>query len=119
MVAAHRPSPQPSPRRGEGETPARPWLALVAAFASLLALPSAALAQATSNATLPLLIGQGVGGTSYSVPIHVCAVDRDRSALPPKSPWYRIPNIAVATAGNPADSNVSQLFIALTHCGST
>ena len=41
----------------------------VAALSMLSAFSVAALAQNTPPATLPLLIGQGAGGSSYSVPI--------------------------------------------------
>jgi flagellar biosynthesis protein FliP len=47
--------------------PSRPWLRLLAAAA--FALPAAAWAQSAPPATLPVLIGQGGGGSSYSVPI--------------------------------------------------
>ena len=40
--------------------------------AALSALPAAALAQ--SQANLPLIVGQGAGGTSYSVPIQTLLV---------------------------------------------
>ncbi len=82
MIEAHHPSPQPSPQRGEGGTPATPWLARIAALATLLALPTAALAQTTGNATLPLLIGQGAAGTSYSVPIQTLLFFTALSFLP-------------------------------------
>ena len=38
---------------------------------------------------------------------NVCAVDRDLSALAPKSPWKRMPKMAVPTAGKPADIKVA------------
>jgi flagellar biosynthetic protein FliP len=53
---------------------------LVAAM--LLALPGAAFAQATGGATLPLLVGQGAGGTSYSVPVQTLLFFTALSFLP-------------------------------------
>ena len=41
----------------------------IAALSVLSTFPVTALAQAGGNATLPLLVGQSAGGTSYSVPI--------------------------------------------------
>ena len=46
------------------------------------ALPLQALAQAAGNATLPLLIGQGPAGTSYSVPIQTLLFFTALSFLP-------------------------------------
>jgi flagellar biosynthetic protein FliP len=46
------------------------------------ALPCAAFAQAGGNANLPLLIGQGAGGTSYSVPIQTLLFFTALSFLP-------------------------------------
>ena len=48
----------------------------------LSALPSLALAQAGGNASLPLVIGQGAGGTSYSVPIQTLLFFTALSFLP-------------------------------------
>jgi len=48
--------------------------------ATILALPVAALAQAAP--TLPLLVGQGAGGTSYSVPIQTLLFFTALSFLP-------------------------------------
>src|SRR5574341_698981 len=42
---------------------------LLAALSTISALPCAALAQQAGGAALPLVVGQGAGGTSYSVPI--------------------------------------------------
>ena len=54
-----------------------------AALALLLGLPGAALAQAAGGgAALPLLIGQGAGGTSYSVPIQTLLFFTALSFLP-------------------------------------
>ncbi len=44
-------------------------LGAIALVSTLSALPKSALAQAVGNGVLPLLIGQGSGGTSFSVPI--------------------------------------------------
>ena len=60
------------PRRG-----ALPALALL-----LAALPMGAWAQAAGNANLPLLIGQGAGGTSYSVPMQTLLFFTALSFLP-------------------------------------
>ena len=55
----------------------------LAAGMALAALPLAAQAQAAGgNATLPLLIGQGAGGTSYSVPIQTLLFFTALSFLP-------------------------------------
>ena len=43
--------------------------ALIAAVSVLSAIPAAALAQQAGGANLPLLVGQGAGGTSFSVPV--------------------------------------------------
>lgn len=51
------------------------------AAATLLALPAAAFAQAGGN-TLPLLVGQGAGGTSYSVPIQTLLFFTTLSFIP-------------------------------------
>ena len=54
-----------------------------AAGLALAALPLLAQAQAAGgNATLPLLIGQGAGGTSYSVPIQTLLFFTALSFLP-------------------------------------
>ena len=54
-----------------------------AALALLLVLPGAALAQAAGGgAALPLLVGQGAGGTSYSVPIQTLLFFTALSFLP-------------------------------------
>ena len=44
-------------------------IALIAGLSVLSALPASALAQGTGGASLPLLVGQSAGSTSYSVPI--------------------------------------------------
>ncbi|MDP1792239.1 MAG: flagellar biosynthetic protein FliP, partial [Methylibium sp.] len=57
--------------------------ALIAAVSVLSALPAAALAQAAAgNANLPLIIGQGAGGTSYSVPVQTLLFFTALSFLP-------------------------------------
>ena len=56
-------------------------LARTAALAAL-ALPLGALAQAQGGANLPLLIGQGAGGTSYSVPVQTLLFFTALSFLP-------------------------------------
>jgi len=48
----------------------------------LSALSSAALAQSPAGPTLPLVIGQGAGGTSYSVPIQTLLFFTTLSFLP-------------------------------------
>ena len=55
---------------------------LLAAAALLSALPCAALAQTTGGASLPLLVGQSAGGTSYSVPIQTLLFFTALSFLP-------------------------------------
>ncbi|NIC41937.1 flagellar type III secretion system pore protein FliP [Aquabacterium sp. A08] len=50
--------------------------------AALLALAGAALAQAAPGGQLPLVIGQGPGGTSYSVPIQTLLFFTALSFLP-------------------------------------
>lgn len=55
----------------------------IAAVTVLSALPAAALAQAAGgNANLPLIVGQGAGGTSYSVPIQTLLFFTALSFLP-------------------------------------
>jgi len=54
----------------------------ILALSVLSAVPCAALAQATGNANLPLLVGQGAGGTSYSVPIQTLLFFTALSFLP-------------------------------------
>ncbi|MBA3597362.1 MAG: flagellar type III secretion system pore protein FliP [Methylibium sp.] len=61
--------------------------ALIACVSVLSAVPAAALAQAAGapaapGAALPLLIGQGAGGTSYSVPIQTLLFFTALSFLP-------------------------------------
>ncbi|WP_428422396.1 flagellar type III secretion system pore protein FliP [Methylibium sp.] len=57
--------------------------ALIAAVSVLSALPAAALAQAAGgNANLPLIVGQGAGGTSYSVPVQTLLFFTALSFLP-------------------------------------
>ncbi|MFN8772478.1 MAG: flagellar biosynthetic protein FliP, partial [bacterium] len=62
--------------------PARRWGALAAGL--LLALPVAALAQGTGTpgSSLPLVVAQGAGGTSYSVPIQTLLFFTALSFLP-------------------------------------
>ena len=57
-------------------------LGAFAALALLCAWPAISAAQASGNATLPLLIGQGAGGTSYSVPIQTLLFFTALSFLP-------------------------------------
>lgn len=56
----------------------------IAALTVLSAVPAAALAQAapSGGAALPLLVGQGAGGTSYSVPIQTLLFFTALSFLP-------------------------------------
>jgi flagellar biosynthetic protein FliP len=54
----------------------------LAALSLLSALPSVALAQASGSGGLPLVIGQGAGGTSYSVPIQTLLFFTALSFLP-------------------------------------
>ncbi len=51
-------------------------------LAALIGGPAVALAQAAGGANLPLLIGQGAGGTSYSVPIQTLLFFTALSFLP-------------------------------------
>jgi flagellar biosynthesis protein FliP len=53
-----------------------------ASLALLLAVPGVATAQAAGGASLPLLVGQGAGGTSYSVPIQTLLFFTALSFLP-------------------------------------
>ncbi|MEO8154828.1 MAG: flagellar type III secretion system pore protein FliP [Rhizobacter sp.] len=55
---------------------------LIAGLSLLSALPGAALAQSAGGASLPLVIGQGAGGTSYSVPIQTLLFFTALSFLP-------------------------------------
>ncbi|HEY1392742.1 MAG TPA: flagellar type III secretion system pore protein FliP, partial [Methylibium sp.] len=55
---------------------------LVATVSLISALPCAALAQQSGGASLPLLIGQGAGGTSYSVPVQTLLFFTALSFLP-------------------------------------
>jgi len=55
---------------------------LLGAAGAFLAAPGAAVAQAAAGASLPLLIGQGAGGTSYSVPIQTLLFFTALSFLP-------------------------------------
>jgi flagellar biosynthetic protein FliP len=52
------------------------------ALSVLSVLPFAALAQSAGNANLPLLVGQGAGGASYSVPIQTLLFFTALSFLP-------------------------------------
>jgi flagellar biosynthetic protein FliP len=52
------------------------------ALTVLSAVPAAALAQTGSGPSLPLLVGQGAGGTSYSVPIQTLLFFTALSFLP-------------------------------------
>jgi len=62
----------------------RRWLyvAIVVILSLLSAIPQEAFAQAGGNANLPLVIGQGAGGTSYSVPIQTLLFFTALSFLP-------------------------------------
>jgi len=55
---------------------------LLAGLSMLSALPFAALAQSTGGASLPLLVGQSGGSTSYSVPIQTLLFFTALSFLP-------------------------------------
>ena len=55
---------------------------LLAGLSVLSAMPATALAQAGGNATLPLLVGQGAGSASYSVPIQTLLFFTALSFLP-------------------------------------
>lgn len=61
---------------------AAPLLGLGLAVSVLSAWPLAAAAQTTSGSSLPLVIGQGAGGTSYSVPIQTLLFFTALSFLP-------------------------------------
>ena len=52
------------------------------ALTALSAVPAAALAQQAGGPTLPLVVGQGAGGTSYSVPIQTLLFFTALSFLP-------------------------------------
>ncbi|MFL6664219.1 MAG: flagellar type III secretion system pore protein FliP, partial [Rhizobacter sp.] len=54
----------------------------MALLSLLSAIPEAALAQPVGNAALPLIVGQGSGGTSYSVPIQTLLFFTALSFLP-------------------------------------
>ncbi len=56
--------------------------ARVAGLSVLSALPAAALAQQGGGASLPLIVGQGAGGASYSVPIQTLLFFTALSFLP-------------------------------------
>ncbi|MBC7994886.1 MAG: flagellar type III secretion system pore protein FliP [Rhizobacter sp.] len=57
-------------------------MAFIAGLSLLSAVPGAALAQSTGGASLPLVVGQGAGGTSYSVPIQTLLFFTALSFLP-------------------------------------
>jgi flagellar biosynthetic protein FliP len=57
-------------------------IALIAGLSVLWAVPAAALAQGTGGASLPLLVGQSAGSTSYSVPIQTLLFFTALSFLP-------------------------------------
>ncbi|WP_280152165.1 flagellar type III secretion system pore protein FliP [Piscinibacter sp. XHJ-5] len=57
-------------------------IALIAGLSVLSALPASALAQGTGGASLPLLVGQSAGSTSYSVPIQTLLFFTALSFLP-------------------------------------
>ncbi|MEQ1685783.1 MAG: flagellar type III secretion system pore protein FliP [Burkholderiaceae bacterium] len=52
------------------------------ALAVFSAVPAAALAQSSGGASLPLMVGQGAGGTSFSVPIQTLLFFTALSFLP-------------------------------------
>jgi flagellar biosynthetic protein FliP len=54
----------------------------IAALSVFSAIPCAALAQSAGNAGLPLMVAQGAGGTSYSVPIQTLLFFTALSFLP-------------------------------------
>jgi len=56
------------------------WLIL--ALTVLSAVPAAALAQQSGGPALPLMVGQGAGGTSYSVPVQTLLFFTALSFLP-------------------------------------
>ena len=58
------------------------YVAVVVLLSLLAAIPHEAFAQAGGNAGLPLVIGQGAGGTSYSVPIQTLLFFTALSFLP-------------------------------------
>jgi len=62
----------------------RRWrrIGTLVALSALSAVPAAALAQAVPGPALPLVIGQGAGGTSYSVPIQTLLFFTALSFLP-------------------------------------
>ncbi|MFO1293231.1 MAG: flagellar type III secretion system pore protein FliP [Rubrivivax sp.] len=68
----------PGIARGRGRRALRPALAGLA----LAALGAGAAAQGSAAGTLPLLVGQGAGGTSYSVPIQTLLFFTALSFLP-------------------------------------
>ncbi len=55
---------------------------LIIALTVLSAIPAAALAQQAGGPALPLVVGQGAGGTSYSVPIQTLLFFTALSFLP-------------------------------------
>ena len=55
---------------------------LITGLSLLSAVPGAALAQAAGGASLPLVVGQGAGGTNYSVPIQTLLFFTALSFLP-------------------------------------
>lgn len=57
-------------------------IGFIAGLSLLSAIPGAALAQSTGGASLPLVVGQGAGGTSYSVPIQTLLFFTALSFLP-------------------------------------
>ena len=57
-------------------------IGFIAGLSLLSAIPGAALAQATGGPALPLVVGQGAGGTSYSVPIQTLLFFTALSFLP-------------------------------------
>jgi flagellar biosynthetic protein FliP len=57
-------------------------IGFIAGLSLLSAIPVTALAQSAGNAGLPLVVGQGAGGTSYSVPIQTLLFFTALSFLP-------------------------------------
>ncbi|XDF34986.1 flagellar type III secretion system pore protein FliP [Paracidovorax avenae] len=62
--------------------PRHAGLALAGALACAVLVPSSAWAQAAGGGSLPVLIGSGAGGTSYSVPIQTLLFFTALSFLP-------------------------------------
>jgi flagellar biosynthetic protein FliP len=84
-MAAHRRETRAGSAAGGDARRRIPFLValfVVAATLAMLALPAAAQPAPAGGATLPLLIGQGAGGTSYSVPVQTLLFFTALSFLP-------------------------------------